>query len=124
MTRVVAEISVGAPAVTRADGARCITAERSSCVISAYSTATSATPGTPATFDWTSLAIWPRSGQAAVVSATFNHDVAIGCDRDVAHHAQVDDRSVKLRVEYPREDATDVLGAGRGGTRSLMLISE
>jgi hypothetical protein len=51
--------------------ARCITAERSAWVISAYSTSTSRTPGSPWTLEITSALIWPRSGQPAVVRATF-----------------------------------------------------
>ncbi len=71
ITRVVADTSVGGACCDACQRARCIRFERSSWVISSYSTSTSRTPGRPATFELTSLPIWPRNGHAAVVSATF-----------------------------------------------------
>ena len=109
------DLRAGAPAATRARRARCITVERSSWFISAYSTVTSLTPGTPATFDCTSFAIWPRSGQAAVVSATRTVTFPAGSTLMSSHHPEVDDRGVELGVEHTREHAADVLRAGRGG---------
>ena len=115
ITRVVAAISVGGAACAACHRARCITFERSSWVISSYSTCTSRTPGRPAIFERTSLPIWPRSGQAAVVERDPHGHPAVACDLDPVDHAQIDDRGVQLRIEYAREHASDVVGAGRGG---------
>ena len=61
------------------------------------------------------MPIWPRSGQAAVVSATFTMTSPFGRDRDVVHHAEVDDRGPELGIEHAREDAADVVGAWGAG---------
>ena len=69
-TRVVAGISVGSAFSRAFHRARCIAADFCSWFISPYSTVTSLTPGMPRSFETTSVLIWPRSGHAAVVSAT------------------------------------------------------
>ena len=94
----------------------CMSAERSSWVISSYSTLTSPTPGRPATFERTSVPIWPRSGQAAVVSATFTMTSPLGADPDVVDHPELDDRGPELGVEHPGQDATDVVRGRDSGS--------
>ena len=74
-------------------------------------------PASPATFDLTSVAIWPRSGQAAVVSATLTCTSPFGRDLDrPCTMPEVDDADVQLGIEDAREDAAHVvrLGGGRG----------
>ena len=81
MTRVVAGTSVAGADWDARRRAFCISSERSSWVISSYSTRTSATPGRPATLERTSVPIWPRSGHAAVVRATLTTTSPFGSTR-------------------------------------------
>ena len=81
ITRVVAGTSVAGADCDARSRAFCMSAERSSWVISSYSTVTSPTPGSPATLERTSVPIWPRSGQAAVVSATLTMTSPLGATR-------------------------------------------
>ena len=74
------------------------------------------------------MPIWPRSGHAAVVSATFTMTSPSGLTVDLVDHAEVDDRGVELGVEHAREHAADVvarLGRRRrsvgGRVRSVRL---
>ena len=114
MTRVVAGTSVPGACSRRVE-AGALHRRRAFCswVISSYSTLTPVTPGRPRTFDSTSVAIWPRSGQPAVVSATVDGHVAVGGDVDVADHAEVDDAGVQLGVDDPGEHPAHVVGGGR-----------
>ncbi len=67
-------------------------------------------PGSPATFERTSLPICPRNGQAAVVERDLDHDVAGRCHLDVMDHAEIDDRGPELGVEHAREGTQDIVG--------------
>ena len=99
--------------------ARCITLERSSWVISSYSTRDLARRRAgPATFDCTSLPIWPRSGQAAVVSATFTVTSPSGLDRRCrapCPRSTIEARSSGSRTPASMLRTSSGLGGGRAG---------
>ena len=62
--------------------------------------------------------IWPRSGQPAVVSATFTMTSPSGPTRDVVDHAEVDDAGVELGVDHARRACRGRRRATAAGPRA------
>ena len=89
----------------------CVSAWRSSSVMTVRSTSTSATPGERRDRVGDPRVISARSGQPATVRATVTRDV-VAVDRDAAHHVEVDDRAVQLGV-LDRAQGFEDFGFGR-----------
>ena len=88
-----------------------VSACRSSGVMTPKASATPRTPGTPASACSTCCSNESRSGQPAMVRAIVTETIAV-VDLDVAHHVQLGDRALELRVD-------DLLERLEDGVRGL-----
>ena len=103
-----------------------MSAERSSWVISSYSTRDLADAGQARDLGPDVGADLAPERARGGGERDLDHDVAVGRDPDVVDHAELDDRGPQLGVEHAGEDATDVVrgrdgAVGRGG-RSLIVL--
>ena len=109
------DLGRAAPAATRAAGRAASPPTARSWVISPYSTVDRRRrPGGRATFDWTSLRDLAAQRAAGGGERDLHRDVAVGVDRDVVDHAEVDDRGVELGVEDPASMPRTSSGVGGG----------
>ena len=87
-----------------------MSAERSSWVISSYSTRDLADAGQARDLRAHVGADLAPERAGGGGERDLHHDVAVGRDPDVVDHPELDDRGPQLGVEHPGQDAPDVVG--------------